>query len=53
MGIGLYSLCHTQQGAIYRVKAFDIRWFYGYELYLGISPEGHGMEWLQSIGCVR
>ena len=28
---------------IYRVKAFDIQWFYGFELYLDISPEGHGM----------
>ena len=43
--VPVYTHCVTpSQEDIYRVKAFDIRWFYGYELYSGISPEGHGME---------
>ena len=38
-----HSVTPSQED-IYRVRAFYIRWVYGYDLYLGISPEGHGME---------
>ena len=52
--ISFYTHCVTpSQEDIHRVKAFDIRQIHSYQLYLGITPEGHGIESLQSIGCVR
>ena len=43
--ISFYTHCVTpSQEDIHRVKAFDIRPIHSYQLYLGITPEGHGIE---------